>query len=170
MPNYIEERATHFSRFTRLPIWTCGAMAFAENLVTMKFNGGVTMRAGLATLLALVLCSNQASAEVVSLVCSGSMHTFAPSPMDIKFEPQASGLDIEHREIITPVGNFTITQVNDTVITFGNPAVRGTLDRLTGAMLVLWRYEGDTTDMQSGVPHKLKQHAELKCSVGKRLF
>jgi hypothetical protein len=28
----------------------------------------------------------------------------------------------------------------------------------------------DTTDMQSGVPHKLKQHAELKCSVGKRLF
>jgi hypothetical protein len=51
-------------------------MAFVENLVTMKFNGGVTMRAGLATLLALVLCSNQASAEVVSLVCSGSMHTF----------------------------------------------------------------------------------------------
>jgi hypothetical protein len=128
------------------------------------------MKIAFGALLGLLIFANQASAEAISLVCGGSMRRYLPTHQDINVAPEASSLDISNRQIITPIGTYPITQVEETKITFGTRALKGTLDRLTGAMLIFQRPDGDKTDMQTNMPPQVQMYADLKCSVAKRMF
>jgi hypothetical protein len=128
------------------------------------------MKIAFAAAVVLMISSRQAYAEVVSMVCGGSMRRYLPDRMDMEIAPAAASLDIANRQIATPLGAFPITQVDDTSITFGTRSLKGILDRLTGMMNIFTRPEGDKTDMQTSMPSQVQMHSELKCSVAKRLF
>lgn len=81
--------------------------------------------------------------------------------------PGAAVVDLDHKTIATPVGNFRIKTIADESISFDDPTSRqfvvfGTLDRISGAMNVFWRHPGETS--------KAAMYAELTCSAAKRLF
>jgi hypothetical protein len=86
----------------------------------------------------------------------------------------ATTIDLENERIVTPVGDFHITRVEDTSVTFDDPGkklvVFGNLDRMTGKMTVFWRRPEEEARMRAGLTSKMSRYAELGCSASKRLF
>src|SRR5450631_2322264 len=110
------------------------------------------MKLAITALLALVVTSNQASADVVPMVCGGVMHLYVPEHADAEVPPGAASVDIPNKQVVTPIGSFPITRGEDNAIVFGIPSIAGRLDRLTGKMNMYARPERDKTDMRFGVP------------------
>jgi len=92
------------------------------------------------------------------------MTVYEPNHM----EGLASGgttVDLENRELATPVGNFRIISFDDRTVSFDDPrsdlGVFGTLDRITGQMTVIWRRAGAS---------QMSRYANLQCGPARRLF
>jgi hypothetical protein len=120
------------------------------------------------SLATLVFAISIARAEAINLTCGGVMHTYNAKHIEGTVSPQATVIDLEQRRMTTPVGDFSITDVSEGSISFGDGgqrkdlAVFGTLDRVTGLMRVFWRRPGDNA--------RMAMYSELNCSAAKRLF
>ena len=92
----------------------------------------------LATVLVLVVQGDQIVSEITPMICGGTLHSYLSSATESDIEFGAATLDFANKRLVTPVGNFRITKVDDASITFDKPddklKVFGTLDRLTGTM------------------------------------
>jgi hypothetical protein len=92
-----------------------------------------------ATILFAAL-NSPACSQAIDLVCSGTMRQFDPSPTNGAVERGATRVDLEHKRISTPVGNFWISKIEETKIWFeelGKQLVgEGSLDRLSGQMTI----------------------------------
>ena len=125
-----------------------------------------------AGLLVLLLNSNEAFAEAVSLVCKGTFYNYETNTVTVG--PASANLDIENNRLQTPVGTFHITRTEETSISFDEPrsalVVFGTLDRLTGAMTASWTTPAEDAKRKSMLPHKARAYVDLTCSPAKRLF
>jgi hypothetical protein len=135
---------------------------------------GTMMNVQFIAALALLLNSNQAFAEVVSLVCEGTFYNYEANTVKSKVGAAAATLDIENKRFQTPVGTFHITSVEETSVSFDEPrsalVVFGTLDRITGTMTASWTTLAEDAKRQSLLPHKVQAYVDLTCSTAKRLF
>jgi hypothetical protein len=118
-----------------------------------------------AGLLVLLLNSNEASAEAVSLVCKGTFYNYEATTVKSSVGPASASLDIENNRLQTPVGTFHIRSVEETSISFDEPrselVVFGTLDRLTGAMTASWTTPAEDAKRKSMLPHKARAYVDL---------
>jgi len=119
-----------------------------------------------------------ASAETVNLACGGVFHLYEPERMDSSVAPTASAVDLASKKITTPLGEYRISRVDEEQLTFGAPAApgfnfvtHGTLDRLSGRMLIRWfRPEEDAKAQVVGQSANMARYAEFTCAAAKRLF
>ena len=127
----------------------------------------------------VAIASDAASAQTVNLVCGGAYHMYAPEePMDATLEPTASSVDLANKRIITPLGEYRISRVEDAQLYFDKPGsptfnfvTHGTLARTTGKMLIRWmRPEEDAKAQVIGQTAHMARYAEFTCSTAKRLF
>jgi hypothetical protein len=135
---------------------------------------GPMMKIWIGAALVLLLNSNDAFAEAVSLVCKGTYYDYEASTVKSTVEPAAATLDIENNRLQTLIGTFHITRVEDTTISFDKPGsaliVFGTLDRLTGGMTASWTTPAEDAKRKLMLPHKARAYVDLTCSPAKRLF
>jgi hypothetical protein len=117
----------------------------------------------------LLLAISTAPASAIDLTCGGVMHTYSPRHVEGTVATQATVVDLENRDIVTPVGEFNITTASENSISFGGVSpsypgltIFGTLDRVTGHMTIFWRKPGDDAHMA--------MYSELNCSKANRLF
>jgi hypothetical protein len=118
-------------------------------------------------LVPLAVVTTVTPASAIDLSCTGVMHTYEMERKQGTVDPGAAVVDLEHKTIATPVGNFRIKTIADDSVTFDDPSskqlvVFGTLDRISGLMRVFWRHPGETS--------RAAMYAELTCSAAKRLF
>lgn len=98
--------------------------------------------------------------------------------MDATVAPTASSVNLASKKITTPLGEYRISRVEDEQLFFDKPAsptfnfvTHGTLDRLTGRMLIRWvRPEEDARAQVVGQAAHMARYAEFMCSAAKRLF
>ena len=88
--------------------------------------------------------------------------------------PGAAKIALDAGTIFTPVGQFHITKVDETEITFDDPRqvlkVFGRLDRMTGQMTIFWRTAEEEAKIQAGRKSTASMYSELSCTVAKPLF
>jgi hypothetical protein len=127
----------------------------------------------LTAALLLSASNGLAVGQTVKLLCNGMVHQYEPNRVDGTASGAAT-VDIDGKRIVTPVGQFRITKVEETAIYFDDPRkqlkVFGYLDRLTGKMTVLWRRPEEDFKGQSGLQHKMSMYSELSCLMAKPLF
>jgi hypothetical protein len=132
-------------------------------------------------IIALCFCvpPSQALAQAVDLACGGEYHMYAPEePMDTTVAPTASSVDVASKKIITPLGTYRISRIEEERLFFDkspsptfNFVTHGSLDRLTGRMLIQWvRPEEDAKPRTVGQTMQMARYAEFMCSAAKRLF
>ena len=127
----------------------------------------------LTCLTALVVGASAGSAFAVSnLSCGGLMHFYPPEePMDLNVPPGASSVDFPNNKIVTPMGEFRLSRIDEQQITFDAPATssfnyvtRGTLDRSSGRMQIMWlRPEQDAKTRAVGQSAQMARYAEFIC-------
>lgn len=119
-----------------------------------------------------------ASAQSVKLACGGSYRVYPPEePMEGTVAPTASSVDLASNTIVTPLGEYRISSVSDEQLFFDKPATptfnfvtHGSLDRVTGKMLIRWlRPEEDAKEKSLQTAH-MARYAEFTCSAARRLF
>ena len=136
-----------------------------------QFLRGIVLIAAVFT---IAVFNGAALGQTITLVCSGKMYESEPDKIESTVGPGAATLNLELKRVSTPVGDFRITKVEDTKISFDDPEkqlkVFGYLDRLSGQMTVFWRRPEEEAKMQAGLISKMVMYAELSCSVSKRLF
>jgi hypothetical protein len=107
------------------------------------------------------------------------MHHYPPEQrIDVTVAATASTVDLSTKWIVTPIGEYRISRVSEEQIAFGAPATQGfdlvtngTLDRLTGKMLIMWyRPEEYAKSQTVGQSSHMARYAELMCSTATRLF
>jgi hypothetical protein len=88
--------------------------------------------------------------------------------------PAATTVDLAQKLILTPVGQYRISKVEETKIYVAEErqdfSVWGTLDRLTGKMDIFWERLAERAKRRAGSPSKFAALLELQCSVSNRLF
>jgi hypothetical protein len=116
-------------------------------------------------------------AQAVNLTCGGELHIFEPDRMDATVNPTASAVDVASNEITTPLGTYRLSRIEENKLTFDAPATRdfnlvthGSLDRLTGKMVILWLRPEQDAKYRVGQLENMARFAEFKCSTAKRLF
>ena len=91
----------------------------------------------------LALNSGPAHAQLVHLVCGGSVIVVEPRPFEDTVPPTTTTIDLTRRTIATPVGTYAISNVRDDSISFegtqSHNRVAGQLDRHFGKMAIAWR-------------------------------
>jgi hypothetical protein len=121
-----------------------------------------------------VLLSATANARTVDLVCKGFVIDSNGQPATVN--PTGTRVDLDNRQIITPLGKFKINAIGETAIYFGgiqtagNLMVDGRLDRGSGKMTVFWFNPQEWAKHQAGQPASMVTDMNLECSVSKRLF
>ncbi len=97
--------------------------------------------------------------------------------MDANFPPTASAVDLASNEITTPLGTYRLSRIEENKLTFDAPATRdfnlvthGSLDRLTGKMVILWLRPEQDVKYRAGKLENMARLAEFMCSTAKRLF
>jgi hypothetical protein len=130
-----------------------------------------------AVLLALATGVRSAGAQTTNLSCSGTLHVFEPDRFDASMAPTSSVVDLAGRKITTPLGTYRISSVHESGIMFGaapspdfNFVTFGSLDRLTGKMLISWMTSEQHTKLQAGQTAQASRSAEFNCTAAQRLF
>jgi hypothetical protein len=124
---------------------------------------------------AALLLTTTVNAQTANLMCSGTISMYDNSG---NVAPGATRVDLISMRISTPVGEFKLSRVDETQITFSDPTppsypgliVFGYLDRTSGEMTVFWRTPEQEAKLKAGLPHKFTGYASLHCSAAKRLF
>lgn len=121
----------------------------------------------------LVASNSAVVGQTINLMCSGTVYQYEPNRMEGSATGAAT-IDLENGRIGTPVGDFHITRVEETSVTFDDPGrelvVFGKLDRMTGRMTVFWRRPEEEAKMQAHLTSNSSMYAELSCAATKRLF
>jgi hypothetical protein len=135
-----------------------------------------TLFACLASLIAAG-SGGSAFAQAVNLTCGGELHIYEPERMDATVNPTASAVDLASNEITTPLGTYRLSRIEENKLTFDGPATRefnlvthGSLDRLTGKMVIIWLRPEQDAKYKIGQLENMARLAEFKCSTAKRLF
>src|SRR4051812_15165302 len=114
------------------------------------------MRAAIVMLSILVAIASPSRAQVVDLVCAGTMQS-RPDNITATVAPGAAHIDLKENTIETPVGSFAISNVDGNTVTFSGMLQRlhafGTLDRVTGAMSVFYRNDAEEQRMRQSLEH-----------------
>jgi hypothetical protein len=123
----------------------------------------------------VIAISTAASGQTVDLMCGGKFYQYEPSKIESSVAPRATRIDLHRKRISTPVGEFRISNAEDTAIFFkevlpGPLLVFGRLDRLSGEMTIFWRRPEEEEKLQAGLTAQTAMYADLRCSVSKRLF
>jgi hypothetical protein len=128
----------------------------------------------LYTTVAIHLGLGPASAQTINLVCGGKFHQYDPEGRTATVPPAATTVDLAKKLILTPVGQYRISKVEETKIYVAEErqdfSVWGTLDRLTGKMDIFWERLAERAKRRAGSPSKFAALLELQCSVSNRLF
>jgi hypothetical protein len=107
-----------------------------------------------------------ASGQTTDLACGGTLHQYQPERSEASIAPAATSVDLTKRLIQTPLGKFSISEIQETKIWFVDPGkalwMSAYLDRLTGEMTIFWFHSKDMSHPTA--------YAELSCSPAKRLF
>jgi len=89
----------------------------------------------------------------------------------------ASSKDLASKEITTPLGTYRLSQIEENKLMFDRPATRefnlvthGSLDRVTGKMVIIWIRPEQDAKYKFGQLEKMTRLAEFRCSTAKRLF
>jgi hypothetical protein len=135
-----------------------------------------TLFACLASLIAAG-SGGSAFAQAVNLTCVGELHIYEPERIDATVDPTASAVDLASKEITTPLGTFRLSRIEENRLTFDGAATRefnlvthGSLDRLTGKMVITWLRPEQDAKYKIGELNNMARYAELRCSIAKRLF
>jgi hypothetical protein len=149
------------------------------------------LRTTVCAIVVLSLSNVIANAQSVNLSCRGTAYlssgtTGRGSPPSTNLVgPAATVVDIDNRKITTPLGEYTISKVDETTVYFEDHrlwAVDGHLDRISGEMHINWyqpaewaKAKQQADDILAGrkVTPKavdVAMLAELHCSAAKRLF
>jgi hypothetical protein len=107
-------------------------------------------------------------AQAVNLTCVGELHIYEPERMDANVDPTASAVDLASKEITTPLGTFRLSRIEENKLTFDGPATRefnlvtdGSLDRLTGKMVIMWLRPEQDAKYKIGQLETMARHAVL---------
>jgi hypothetical protein len=135
-----------------------------------------TLFGSLASLIAAG-AGGSAFAQAVNLTCDGQLHVYEPERISATVSPTASAVDLANNEITTPLGTYRLSRIEENKLTFDGPATRelnlvthGSLDRLTGKMVIIWLRPEQDAKYKAGQLDKMARLAEFKCSTAKRLF
>ncbi|MBR0792146.1 hypothetical protein JQ631_23935 [Bradyrhizobium manausense] len=117
-------------------------------------------------------------AQAVNLTCRGRYHVYPPEEsIDASLPPSASSVDLAAKRIVTPLGAYTLSQIDEDQLTFDAPAsptfgfiTHGTLDRVTGKMLIWWFLPPEYERFKGNRSAHAARYAELECSIARRLL
>ena len=117
---------------------------------------------------------NIANAQVISLVCNGSMHTYSPGHIEAAISADSVLIDLDRRTISSSFGSFRIERVDErtVVINERNSQLElwGSIDRFTGVMTVMWFLPQEAAKISAGLQGKVERQVDLRCIPSRRLF
>lgn len=155
------------------------SVATSENQLNLMSRRKLVGRTVLlvAVVLAFMTGMRSASAQAANLSCSGTLRVYRPDSFNATVPPTSTTVDLASRSITTPLGTYRINFVSESGVMFGaeptpssNFVTFGSLDRLTGKMLISWMTSEEHTKFQAGKSAQASRSAELNCTVAQRLF